>query len=196
MSRYTILTAQLEADDDAVRAQRRRFADKAARFALGSDDFCRKPHEVPRTGLRKAAPKAETPSWRTAVKQWHKGPPPHEGVWEVRSQCAQIAAASFSCYRYGQWSIHVSTTRCASGVHTPTGFADTEWHGYAPDAEGWIKVDPADWKGSEPEDGPIHQLGDQKVEVWWREGGHRYPYPANCIHGWNTGAILAYRLLP
>lgn len=241
--RFQILTAQAEAARKAEQERRAKFADKAARYTVGKDAFCRGDHiaylvdgkqitlvegmsvkhpsgryavgddafykslgdcfdilrpEIPNApSLDSPAPTlpdlvgpfltTQRPSWRTATKQWHRGPPPHEGAWIASAYRSEI------CFRYfadGEWGL---AARSAHAAVAGLGYPATphqeaiEWFGYAPDADGWIKWDGGECPVLEGVRVEIMQRVSKTAGVgahplWWSHRGH----PVD---------ILAYRVV-
>lgn len=216
--RYQILTAQVEAARKETEAKRARMADKAARYAVGADAFCKgwketrevtrerweRPslrelrktfggldvHEVSGGPIKqfanaaswgtapvasKTVPVPLQSSWRTATKQWHSGPPPHDGMWlSFRNSKPRIRR-----FAHGHWySVHDKGRRLDLN--------DFQWFGYAPDADGWIK-----WDGGECPVAP-----DTTVDAVF--SGDECATACAGVWDWNASAgynIIAYRVV-
>lgn len=200
--RYQILTAQVEAARKAEEAQRARMADKAARYAVGADEFCNGWKET-REVTRETWETSKTKIIYVDLRVYYE-PTPHDirfdGIVEVTTPAPKPSWRTATKQwnsgpppHEGKWPLARPSENkeylLASGKvwpyragvwYTPSGAHECGnqdkllWFGYAPDADGWIK-----WDG-----GKCPVAPDQKVQVIWDTGIESWEWSAKETNAW------------
>lgn len=151
--------------------------------------------------------------WWNMPKTWHKGPPPHVGDWPAqRSADAQPPGWFMRHWNGKGWSTNWYGPASCVGAREGYSYQDERerslialpgydegpmlWHGYAPDAEGWIRRDYGveGVPGLDPE---------TMVEFWFstppheikRSGSNGGFVPSHCLAPASPGCEGAYRIV-